>query len=471
MIALLGDDQVRFRMRGVAVALLLLVAFLPPVAAQTVNPSGGDPTAVRVSILGARMAEGHALRIELATAGLVMQGPEPPALTLAVWLEGAPIRVTVPIVDQTRTLVVDLDLQTGFVRVGGVAAGEIPPVPPFDENRQFPIEVTVRQGPHVATARQVVTVPLPTVIVPGYRNEAGGPDEKFLAALARHGYTSTGTSPTLFWFTYQSTRVTLEEAAAALATYVRRVVLPATYATKINIVAYSVGGLLARWNLAHDTDNWATLVKRLILVGVPHEGSVMVYAYRNAPSFLPFSGLARTPVAATLAPTFPFWRAKPTDPWGPAPDQDNPVLRQFNTQPLPSGIRTYLIYGNHDPNDPAGPQTMAGVTGRMPGGELVFGRGDGVVLAASAQGLSIHGGPHVPSLAGSDIVHIDLGSVNHYNLLPAGADKIAAALLDVIHKTGAAGPARNARSILGRSPHGDHTGELSTGASPERSPR
>jgi hypothetical protein len=38
-------------------------------------------------------------------------------LTLTLWLDAAPIRVTVPIIYQTRTLVVDLDLQTGFVRV------------------------------------------------------------------------------------------------------------------------------------------------------------------------------------------------------------------------------------------------------------------------------------------------------------------------------------------------------------------
>ncbi len=60
-----GDDRARSRMRGAAIALLLLVAFLPPLAAQTVPPAGADPTAVRVSILGVKMAEGHALWIEL----------------------------------------------------------------------------------------------------------------------------------------------------------------------------------------------------------------------------------------------------------------------------------------------------------------------------------------------------------------------------------------------------------------------
>jgi hypothetical protein len=63
MMVPVGDDQARSRMRGAASDLLLLVAFLPPLAAQTVIPSGADPAAVRVSILGVKMAEAHALRI------------------------------------------------------------------------------------------------------------------------------------------------------------------------------------------------------------------------------------------------------------------------------------------------------------------------------------------------------------------------------------------------------------------------
>lgn len=439
---LLGGNRAQFRLRATAIAMLLTAALLPPLAAQTATSPGTDP-AVRVRILSAAMAEAHVLRIELAVAGLTIGSEESPELTVAVWLNAAPLRITVPILHRTGTLMVDLDLRTGFVRVGGVAVGEIPPPAPFDENLEFPIEVTARQGARAATARRVVTVPLPTVVVPGYRNEAAGPNAKFLAALAHHGYTSAGTSPTLFWFTYPSEQMTLEAAAEALVTYVRRVVLPATFATKINIVGYSLGGLLARWNLARDTDNWAALVARLILVGVPNEGAVMAYAYRDAPSFLPFTGLARTPVAATLAPTFPFWRANPVEQWGYPPDQDNPVLRRLNAQPLPRGIRIYLVYGDHDPNNSAGPQTMAGVTGLMPGGRLAFGHGDGVVLAASAQGRSINGGPDVSSLAGPDVVHIDLGSVNHYNLLEAGVEKIAAALLDVVRKTNITGRSRD----------------------------
>lgn len=97
----------------------------------------------------------------------------------------------------------------------------------------------------------------------------------------------------------------MEQGAQALAAYVRRVVLPVTYAARINVVGYSVGGLMARWNVAYDVDGWGMLVNRLILVGVPNEGTVMAYVASHAPSFVPFSGLGRSPVVPSLTPTFP----------------------------------------------------------------------------------------------------------------------------------------------------------------------
>jgi len=56
--------------------------------------------------------------------------------------------------------------------------------------------------------------------------------------------------------------------------------------------------------------------------------------------------------------------------------------------------------------------------------------GDGIVLAASAQGLPIHGGSGVASFTGPDVVRVSLGSVGHTQLLAAGADRITTVLLD-----------------------------------------
>ena len=68
----------------------------------------------------------------------------------------------------------------------------------------------------------------------------------------QRGYHPTAASPDVFWFSYRSRALGLKEAAHALAAYVREVVLAKTYAVRINVVGYSLGGLLARWNLAFE---------------------------------------------------------------------------------------------------------------------------------------------------------------------------------------------------------------------------
>ncbi len=402
------------------VALLVLAAI--PAAGQPLDPP-------RVAILDAEMV-GRSLRITIVTAGLGAPQVDPPAVTVSAWLDGVPIRAELPLIHMPPRFAMDLDLPAGVVRVGGIPVGTFSPVLPFKENMRFPVEVALSHGLRTATARREVVLLLPTVIVSGYLNELGGPNPEVLAAFRLHGYRDEGPSPTLFWFAYPSRQLTLEQGAQALATYVRRVVLPTTYAAKINVVGYSVGGLLARWNVAYNADGWGTLLDRLILVGVPNEGTVMAYVAEHAPSFLPFSEWGRSPLAHAIGPTFPFWRAGPAQPWSVPPDGRNTLLAQLNARPIPDSIRVYAFYGSHDPRNSAGPQTAEGVTGLLPGAALSHGAGDGVVLAASAQGLPIHGEAGVPALANRAILRVDLGSVYHTGLLAAGADRIAGALLD-----------------------------------------
>lgn len=204
---------------------------------------------------------------------------------------------------------------------------------------------------------------------------------------------------------------------------------PSTYAAKVNVVGYSVGGLLARWNVAYDIDRWGALVNRLVLVGIPNEGAMLVYLSGRAPSFLPFAGLGKSPVVRDLEPTFPFWRPAPSAPGAVPSGGGNPLLSRLNLVPVPPGVRLCLFYGDRDPRDPSGPRTMAGLTGSLPNPTLSFGPGDGVVLAASAKGLPIHRGPAVASFAHHPVTRVSLGSTYHLNLLAAGAGRIAQALL------------------------------------------
>ena len=430
-------------MRSMVVPSLVLVAALAvPAVGRPVDP-------LRVTILDAGMVS-QSLRITMATSGLDDHEAGRSAVAVSAWLDGVPIQAEVPLIRMPARFALDLDLAAGAVRIAGVTVGEFAPVQRFDENLIFPVEVTLRRGPYVATARRLVAIPLPTVVVPGYANELRGPDHALLAAFRRRGYRDTGPAQTVFWFAYPSLHMTFAEAAHELDAYVRQVVLPATYARKINVVGYSLGGLLARWNIAYDLDGWGGLVNRLALVGVPNEGVVMPYVYRNTPEFVPYAYMAHTQSARAMLPTFPFWRAGPGQPWGTPPDGGNPLLTQLNARSIPAGVRlssffgsmdsggvgvavdvrVFVLFGSLDLGETGGADTILGVTGESGGAVLSYGPGDGIVLVASALGLPIQGGAGVAAFAGREIQRVDLGPVGHVSLLAAGAEKILAALLD-----------------------------------------
>jgi hypothetical protein len=95
-------------------------------------------------------------------------------------------------------------------------------------------------------------------------------------------------------------------------------------------------------------------------------------------------------------------------------------------RPIPADIRLYIFYGSSEPRDPATGHTLVGITGGSPS----YAPGDGIVLAASAQGLPIQGGSGVAAFADREIPRVNLGSVGHMLLLRAGAERIVAALMD-----------------------------------------
>ena len=403
------------------IILLLVLGLLVPLAAPAL---GHPPEELQVSIIRAGMSGGHSLRVDLATAGVNGQVAEPAELALDAQVGERAIHTALPLRLMPSRFPVVLDLAAGTIRVAGVTIGSFQPVPRFQDNVRISIEATVRQGTSVAAAHAAMVVPLPTVIVPGFLNELSGPDGTFMAALARQGYRDLGPAPTLFWYRYESRQCGLEVGARNLAGYVRQIVLPSTYASKINVVGYSLGGLMARWNVAYDVDGWGTLVKRLLLVGVPNEGTVHAYVYASYPVI----GFARTPAVRSMLPTFPYVRAADGEPWQTPSGSGNPALAALNERPIPEGIRLFIFYGSAAADSAGGLRTYAGVTGSLPEATFSYGAGDGLVLVESAQGLPIRGGALVAALARA--VRVDLGAISHRRLLAAGADDIVAVLTD-----------------------------------------
>ena len=407
-------------MRKAMLSLVLSVVL----AASLFAARGQAQVPLAVSISDIKMTSHGRVRFDVLIAGL--QPELQPTIEGTAILGGQTIQGPLGPAVASR-IPAAFDLPAGRIRIGGDAAvAEFAPVPPLQENMPVTIAITVRQGDQVANARETGTLLLPTVVVPGYLNDMSGkPNASIVATLQQRGYRSTGTSPNLFWFTYPSRSLDLEGAARALADYVRDVVLPATYAARINVVGYSLGGLLVRWNMAFES-GWDRLVNRFMMVGVPNEGAVMSYVDGWYFLAAPWAG---TQVARTLLPTFPFWRAAPGTPWSIPSDAQNPGLAELNTHPLPDGVRIYAYYGDRKP-DPGGAGTWAGVTGQLPKATFSFGPGDGIVLAASALGEAINGGTAVPGLADHLVMNVDLGSVGHLSLLDAAIPQIADVLTD-----------------------------------------
>lgn len=395
-------------------ALVLAGAIL---AATLSAAEGYEDAQFTVRISALRMVGPGRLGAEVIVGGL---RPEPHPTIEPTVTVGAQVVHRPPQPMIAPRVPASIDLPAGRIRVGDVSVAEFTPVPPLEENLPVRVEITVRQGDAAVTARQTAVVLVPTVIVPGYLNDiAEAADPEVMAGLERRGFSADNPSPNLFWFPYRSRALSLRDAGAALAVYVRNVVLRATYAARINVVGYSLGGLIARWNIAFEP-GWDHLVSRLILVATPNEGSVASYVY----AWYPAGIFARTRAARELLPTFPFWRSDLQTPWTIPSDSRNPTLAELNTHPLPDSVRAYAMYGRREGG------TMAGVTGRLPDATVSFGPGDGFVLVASVLGLSVNGGGGVPGLADRFAATVDLGPQRHPNLLAAAIPKIAEILID-----------------------------------------
>ena len=391
-----------------AVLLLVLGAVL---AAALPAAEGYEDRPLSVRIVTPYMRGPGRLGADVIVDGLQAEPPPSVEWTIGIGSETVHQPPT-PLI--ARRVPATIDLPAGRVRAAGVAVAEFTPVPRLDDDLPVSVEITVRQGNASAAAQSVAIVRLPTVIVPGYLNElAEAADPQVMSELGRRGLSTEGSAPDVFWFPYRSRKLTLREAAAELAAFVHNVVTPATYAARINVIGYSLGGLMARWNIAFEP-GWERLVNRLFLVGTPNEGAVASYVY----AWYPVGGLARTPAARVLLPTFPFWRSDEGTRWSIPADAQNTALAELNRHPLPPSIRAYAFYGRHEGG------TLSGVTGQFPNPRFSWGSGDGIVLTASALGLAVNGGGDVPGLADRFAATVDLGPQRHLNLLAAAIPKI-----------------------------------------------
>ncbi len=384
------------------------------------------PARPAVSVEPAGMADPHTIRLAVSTAARADAGP----LTLTVAMPPGTAVAELPLAHMPNRFPMLLDLARGEVSVGGVRIGAFAPLPPPSDNIRVEVAVTVRDRTGTATSRTAVDLLLPTVIVPGYRNESTYVPDPILAAMERAGYKSTGPAPTVFWAAYGSATLSVGDEAEEIGRYLRRVVRPAVYASRINVIGYSVGGLVARWALAEDAADWRGLVNRLVLVGVPDEGIVIAYLADRMLPATPLTGWAHGPLVRDLYPTFPYWRAGPGQPWSFPPGGVGITLARLHRIPLPDSIRVYVIYGDDPRTNGTGFDTVEGITGGVRGGVLSRGPGDGLVLAASAQGLPIHGGPGDPALAHNLVCRVDVGPVYHTHLLRAAVPRIAGMLRD-----------------------------------------
>jgi hypothetical protein len=382
-----------------------------------------------LSVTAARpaMANAHTLRLSLTISGL-RPGAEVPSVSVLARVGQQRIEAAVAFRMPSR-FNVDLDLDAGRVRIGGVAVAAFTPLPRLEENTRFPVQITVRQGAAEATVQQRATLLIPTVIVPGYLNDLGKTPTDVLEVFEQRGYEDEGPSPTLYWFAYPSRTLALEDASRALATYVRRVVLSSTYAARINVIGHSLGGLLPRWNIGYGRDGWDRLVNRLVLLGVPNEGTIAAYVAPRRP-IVDIFGWGRTRMVSAMLPTFPYWRPAPGQAWTWPPQGHNPVLDQLNARPIPESVRVYALYGDDTADKRGGGRTPSGLVGPLENFSFSYGAGDGIVLVASTLGLPVNGGAGVPEFTSRLVAQINLGRVSHIGMLRAATRRIVDILQD-----------------------------------------
>lgn len=281
-------------------------------------------------------------------------------------------------------------------------------VPRFSRAQRFSVSVRALQaGVSGPAAQKQVTIPLPVIVVQGLFTDITDVEPlKLIESLIEAGYELDGPTlqdyPTIIVFGerfgYKPTSDTLLENARQLQRAIALYTAPPnTYASAVDIIAHSKGGLVSRMYL-RAFDPLGLTVRRLIMAGTPHTGSTDV---------------DRSPYAAKtlkeLAPTWPWYRRKSGAAFFVPSWWKNDALSQLNDSPIPATVECVLICA-------VGFETKANLTARL---DLYTWRhtdGDGRVTAASELGYQVVNTQEGVALRGSRIRAFDIAPVSEITI-------------------------------------------------------
>jgi len=269
----------------------------------------------------------------------------------------------------------------------------------FTENQDFEAYVTMTDTAGKETsASGSVDIPIPAIVITGILTDGAiveegtaGVEDYFSdtnrLSESRPRYESSGPYPTLFGLDkahngYDPDGLTLAQCADKLVSVIESVIRPSgwtpnnppkTYASKVDIIGHSKGGLVAR-EFLQDHKSYSPSVRKLILACSPHTGAVDVYWLLTL-DVRPWT----LKVYKELAPTTDWFRALPWKPFG-VFHGANTVLRRLNKTVIPPNIDVHIFYGAvaSVPTNVTAPFSFGGWT-----------QGDWVVTQWSATGWEV----------------------------------------------------------------------------------
>ena len=225
--------------------------------------------------IAVKMFDSHRLQVDV-TAQFSQIATTPKSITVNTTINGVPLQSILPLASATGTqkksLFIDFD---GLVKV-----------PRFIDNQVFDVTATATEnGAVVSSATKTGNeIPLPVVHVHGILTDCLPdriPHGLFDYLKGVHpSYTEddgfpvlTHTYPTLVSFDYPSLSGDPLDSGSQLTSWIQTQLLPRTYASKVEVVAHSLGGIVTRAAIANF--GGGTLISKLVLVGSPSEGATL----------------------------------------------------------------------------------------------------------------------------------------------------------------------------------------------------